>query len=38
MYYPREGFILWTAGMLLVLLANNFGEWMSRKQELVNIS
>src|SRR6266481_6901539 len=28
-YYPRAGYFLWTAGMLLVLLSRNLGERMS---------
>ena len=32
-YYPREGYVLWTAGMLLVLLSANLGEWISAKRK-----
>jgi hypothetical protein len=33
-YYPRAGYFLWTAGMLLVLLSRNLGERMSESHKV----
>jgi hypothetical protein len=32
--YPRAGYFLWTAGMLLVLLSRNLGERMSKSHKV----
>lgn len=35
-YYPREGYVLWTAGMLLVLLSGNVRDGISHRGKQVS--